>query len=257
MSSTSSRKTTLRNQSSTVAPVGRFAPTSWTAILHASRGDPEKARQALAQLCETYWAPLHAYVRGVGCPEQDAKDLTQEFFRELLEKNLFGAADRTKGRFRNFLLTALKHFLADERRKTGAAKRGGGQAPLSLDETDDDGRPLHEPASGLSPSQAYERRWALTVFQQAFARLRQEHQSARKGALFARLQEFLEGTGQGDYGPAAAELKMTPNAVGVAVHRMRHRFAELVREEIARTLANPDEDEIEIERRHLFDVLSQ
>jgi RNA polymerase sigma-70 factor (ECF subfamily) len=257
MSSSTSRKTNSRNRTSAIASPRQFASTSWTAILHAGRGDSERARQALAQLCETYWAPLHAYVRGVGCPEQDAKDLTQEFFCELLEKNLFGAADRTKGKFRNFLLTALKHFLADEKRKTRAAKRGGGQAPLSLDETDEDGCPLHEPASGPSPSQAYERRWALTVFQQAFASLRQEHQAAGKGAQFERLKDFLEGTGQGNYGPMAAELKMTPNAVGVAVHRLRHRFAALVRDEIARTLANPEEAEIELERRHLFEVLSQ
>jgi RNA polymerase sigma-70 factor (ECF subfamily) len=248
---------TTRSGSSARADPDRFGSTSWTAIAHARRADSPEAREALARLCAAYWPPVRAYLRRLGRTEHDANDLTQEFFWLVLNQNLFGAADRRKGKFRSFLLTALRHFLTDEKRRANAAKRGGGQVVVSLDERDDQGQPLYEPASDLTPVKLYERKWALTVFHQALDRLREEYQAGGRAALFEALKGFLEDpTAQGSYGPIAARLGMTANAVGVAVRRLRHRFGEILRAEITRTLADPSEQEIEAELRHLFGALS-
>jgi RNA polymerase sigma-70 factor (ECF subfamily) len=224
----------------------------------AARPDHPETRAALSLLCDSYWKPIHAYVRRLGYPEEDAKDLTQEFFLRLISKNVFAAADRTKGRFRTFLLTGLNFFLANEYHRGKAAKRGGGQVLASLDEETEDKEPVHQPASGLSPAAVYEQTWARTVFGEARDRLAEEYAAAGKQTVFKHLQEFLEGTPDPrGYHPVAAVLRMTPNAVGVAVHRMRQRLGELVRTEIARTLAEPSPEEIEEEVRFLIEALGR
>jgi len=236
-----------------------FTTTSWTAVVVAGRSDSEEAKDALTQLCRTYWKPLHAFIRRLGHSEADANDLTQEFFFVLLSKNYLRAADRTKGKFRSFLLTALKHFLSNERDRATAAKRGGGKIVISLDQPADDDGPAFEPGnSELSPASLFEKQWAVTLFRRAEARLREEYKAKQKGALLDRLKPYLEGdTRWGDYTKAAVELDMTSAAVAVAVHRLRHRYAELLREEVAQTLVRPAPAEIEEELQHLFAIFGR
>jgi RNA polymerase sigma-70 factor (ECF subfamily) len=235
-----------------------FATTSWTAVAMAGRSDSPQALEAMGRLCKAYWKPLYAYLRRLGKSDQDAKDLTQEFFLRLVSKNYLGAADRRKGKFRNFFLTAFKYFVANEWEREHARKRGGGREFVSLDaDTDEDTFHL-EPPSGLSPAGAFERQWTMAVFQQARSRLRQEYVAAGKAALFDRLKEFIDDLPDaGSYNNVAADLQMTRHAVTVAVYRLRQRFAEHLRLEVACTLVNPTPAEIERELRHLVGTLSQ
>jgi RNA polymerase sigma-70 factor (ECF subfamily) len=201
---------------------------------------------------------VFAYLRRSGVAEEEAKDLTQEFFLRLMSRNVFAAADRSKGKFRTFLLTALKFFVANERDRARAAKRGGGKEILSLDREPAEGEAVLEPATLDSPAVAYEEAWARTVFTRAEALVGDEYQSVGKAVLFAGLKEFLErGPESGGYQAIAARLGMTPNAVGVAVHRMRHRFGELIRSEVARTLCNPTTPEVQEEVRYLMELLAR
>lgn len=217
-------------------------------------GSPQ-AEAALEKLCRTYWYPLYAYVRRQGHGPHDAQDLTQGFFARLLEKNYLGAVEREKGKFRSFLLAALNHFLANERDRVNAAKRGGGKALVSLDDTAENLFSL-EPVSNLSPEMTFEKRWATTLLEQAFTRVREEFVAAGKAPMFDRLKIFLaDEANPGDYAAVAAELGLTANTVAVSVHRLRQRYRELVRSEIANTVASPNE--IEDEMRHLFTVLGQ
>lgn len=226
--------------------------------MQAGKPDSPQAQDALARLCQSYWEPLHAYIRRLGHSEEDARDLTQDFFYRLMTRNVLAAADRDKGRFRTFLLTALNYFLANEWHRTMAQKRGGGRAMASLDEKTEDDLPRYEPASHLTPEVLYEQRWAATVFRQAQDRLQEEYASAGKSAVFDQLKEFLEGSpGARGYHAVAARLQMTPNAVGVAVHRMRQRLGELIRAEVAGTLVNPAPAEIEAEMRFLLETLGR
>jgi DNA-directed RNA polymerase specialized sigma24 family protein len=236
----------------------RFTTTSWTAVVAAGRSDSAEAKAALTRLCGTYWQPLHAFLRRLGHNETDAKDLTQEFFFVLLSKNYLRTADRTKGKFRSFLLTALKHFLANERDRIRAAKRGGGQTILSLDQPLDEEGVAFEPGVDLSPATAFERQWASTLFRQVETKLRREYATQNRGALFDRLKAYLEGdTRWGEYAAVAAALQMSSAAVAMAVHRLRQRYAELLREEVAQTLVNPTHSEIEEELRHLFAIFGR
>ena len=235
-----------------------FTTTSWTAVVKAGRNDSLEAREALTELCSTYWQPLHAYLRRSGHPDSDAKDLTQEFFYVLLSKNYLNAADRTKGKFRSFLLTALKHFLSNQRDRASAAKRGGGQALLSLDQPLEDEGPTLDPGVELTPASLFERQWAATLFRHTEALLRTDYVSQGKAALFDRLHGFLEGETQwGEYAAVGKELGMSSAAVATAVHRLRHRYAEVLRDEVARTLVNPTHDEIEEELQHLFTIFEK
>jgi len=210
-----------------------------------------QSAEALERLCRTYWFPLYAYVRRRGYDAEEAKDLTQEFFLRLLQKHYLAHADRSKGRFRSFLLTALNHFLANDWRRAQAAKRGGGQPLISLDDPAAETRYALEPLSDLTPEKIYERRWALTLLDRALGRLAAEYEAAGRSPQFERLQGFLATeSGETRYAAVAAELGMTADAVGVAVHRLRYRYRELVREEIAHTVASPAEVEDEI--RWLF-----
>jgi RNA polymerase sigma factor (sigma-70 family) len=232
----------------------RFATTSWSQVLKAREGTGTEARQALEGLCETYWYPLYAYVRRQGKEPDEARDLTQAFFAHLLEKETLQAAEPSAGRFRSFLLASLKHFLSHERDRARALKRGGGTPPISLDADAAEKRYDREPAAGLTPEQIFERRWARTVVDEALARL--EEESSDEGHLqeLARLKAYLTGEEpRVPYREVASELGMTEGAVRMAVHRLRQRFGQLLRAEIAETLADPEETDEEV--RHLLLVI--
>jgi RNA polymerase sigma factor (sigma-70 family) len=233
----------------------RFPTTSWSLVV-ASAGhlDPQ-AKQALATLCERYWHPLYAFIRRQGYDLEKARDLTQEFFVRVIEKNYMYEADPHRGRFRAFLLAALKHFLSNEADREQAQKRGGGYTVLSLDlGTAEDSYQL-EPGHDLTPEKLFERSWALRLLETVMGRLQQEFVKAGKAGQFDCLKPLL--TGDGDripYSRIAVELGLNESAVKVAVHRFRRRFRELLREEIAETVA--DVDQIDQEIRYLSSVLT-
>lgn len=215
--------------------------------------DTTFARDALGKLCTTYWYPLYAFVRREGKSAHDAQDLTQEFFARLLEKNWLGAVDRSRGRFRSWLLASMKHFLANEWDKSHAQKRGSGQALIPLDPADAESRYAHEPADHATADKLYDRRWAYAVLDAVLARLREEFSAAGKCELFDALKPALTGE-KSPYADIAARLGMSEGAVKVSVHRLRERYRDLIRAEIAETVATPDE--IEAELRHLLEALS-
>ena len=231
-----------------------FATTHWSLVLAAGKGAPADAQEALAALCETYWYPLYAYVRRQGHQPDDAQDLTQAFFARLLEKHYLQSADPERGRFRSFLLTAFKRFLSKERDRERAKRRGGGRKLLPLDFEAGERRYSLEPAHEATAEKIYEQRWALTLLDRVFVRLRDESDRAGKREGFNRLKVYLTGeAGTPSHQEAAARLAMTEGAVKVAVHRLRRRYRELLRDEIAQTLADPREVEDEI--RALFAAL--
>jgi RNA polymerase sigma factor (sigma-70 family) len=229
----------------------QFVTTRWTIVLTAGRTDTAQAQAALEKLCQTYWYPLYAYVRRQGHSPEDAQDLTQEFFARLIAKNYLGDVDRSKGKFRSFLLASLKHFLANEWDKSRAQKRGGGQTIVSLDaET----RYRLEPADVVSADKVFERRWALTLLDEVLKRLRDEYAADGKTKLFEQLKETLTGERTIPYAKLGDRLGMTEGAVKMAVHRLRQRYRETLRAEIAETVSGPEE--VEEELRHLHAALS-
>jgi RNA polymerase sigma factor (sigma-70 family) len=232
-----------------------FVTTHWSLVLTAGRNDTTRAQNALAKLCQTYWYPLYAYVRRRGHPAADAQDLTQEFFARLLEKNWVGAADRQKGKFRTFLLSAMNHFLADAWDKARAQKRGGGRTPVPLQFDTAETRYGHEPADPATPEQNFERRWALTLLDEVLNRLRAEYEQDGRAELFAALNPCLVGdrTSQ-PYAELAVKLGASEGTIKSAVHRLRQRYRELLRDEIGQTVAGPEE--VDEELRHLFAVLA-
>ncbi|MCI0540004.1 MAG: sigma-70 family RNA polymerase sigma factor [Verrucomicrobiales bacterium] len=231
-----------------------FATTHWSMILAAGDASSPSARAALEALCRAYWYPLYAYVRRKGYVSEDALDLTQEFFARLLARNYLTVADRNKGKFRSFLLGSLEHFLAREWTKAHAQKRGGGLSLISLDELDAENRYLREPAHELTPEKIYDRRWATTLVEQSMSRLCEECVANGKRDLFSKVQNLLSGEkGEASYAEIAAALQMSEGALKVAVHRLRQRYGELVRAEIAQTVTTPEEADEEL--RHLFAVL--
>jgi RNA polymerase sigma-70 factor (ECF subfamily) len=232
----------------------QFATTRWSVVLAAGETASPGSREALAKLCETYWYPLYAFARRWGHTADEAQDLTQEFFARLLEKHYLGDVRPERGRFRSFLLASLKHFLLNERDRVLAQKRGGGHALISLEIDTAEGRYRLEPPDKSTPETIYERRWALTLLDRVLARLRDEYAGSGRERVFESLSGFL--TGQSwtpKYADIGAALDMTEGAVKVAVHRLRRRFGELLRDEIADTVAEPDDIEDEI--RYLFKVL--
>ncbi len=232
-----------------------FATTHWSVILAAKEGDSPSAQEALEKLCRAYWYPIYAYLRRRGCGEHDAQDLTQGFFAQLLERRSIQGVEREKGKFRSFLLASLNYFLADERDRANAQKRGGGRQILSLDTQEAEQRYRLEPVDERSPDKLFERRWAMTLLDLVLARLGQEFAEAGKRELFERLQPFLvEGTGDKTFAQLAQEVGMTEEAVKKAAQRMRRRYHQLFREEIAQTVASPEE--VDEELRHLCHVLS-
>ncbi len=231
-----------------------FQTTHWSVVLQAGQDSSPKSGEALEKLCRTYWFPLYAYIRRRGYPAAEAQDLTQGFFMRFLEKGYLTHADQNKGKFRSFLLSSLNHFLANDWRRAQAAKRGCGQPPISLDEETAEGRYALEAVSNLTPEKIYERRWALTLLDQALARLQAEFVAAGHAAQFEHLQGFLTTeAGESGYGEVAKQLRMSPGAVSSAAHRLRQRYRELVREEIAHTVGSPAEIEDEI--RWLFSAV--
>jgi len=222
-------------------------------VLTAAR-DSTLSHQALARLCETYWYPVYAFVRHAGHPTDEAEDLTQEFFTRLLEKHWLGDATRERGKFRSFLLASVRHFLANEWDRTQRQKRGGGCLVLSLDFEIAEGRYRSNPYDDMTPERLFERQWAKALLDQVLTRLRTEFAGRGQGTQFELLKRFLAGDQErGSYAQVAGELNMSEGALKVAVHRLRHRYGELVREEIAGTVASATEVEEEI--RYLINVL--
>ncbi|HSY18417.1 MAG TPA: sigma-70 family RNA polymerase sigma factor [Candidatus Acidoferrales bacterium] len=233
------------------APGDIFATTHWTVVLAAGQRHTPQSDTALEQLCRTYWFPLYAYVRRRGQAKADAEDLTQAFFARLLEKNFLAGLDAERGKFRAFLLTALKHFLANEWDKARAQKRGGGEVPLSLDWQTADTKFQVAATNEPSPDRAFDREWALALLARVIERLQAESETEGKGKVFAQLKSFLmAGQGESAQAEVAKALGMEEGAVRVAIHRLRKRYRQLLRDEIANTLSDPAM--VEEEMRALF-----
>jgi len=222
-----------------------FAPTRWS-LIAAAQGRSEPARAALSELCQLYWYPLYAYLRRRGSSENDAQDEVQGFFADLLAREALAAADPARGRFRSFLLASLSNHLSHERDRANALKRGGGARPLSIDWLSAEERFQLEPAAADTPERAFERAWAAALLERTLARLEAEYQATDRGPLFATLRERL-----GDARGAQPE----PPALRVALHRLRKRYREILREEVAQTVARPED--VDEELRALFEVFSR
>ena len=232
-----------------------FATTHWSVVLAAGQGDTVQSAAALEHLCGTYWYPLYAYIRRRGYAHEDAQDLTQEFFWRLLDRKWLPQVDRQKGRFRSFLLVAVNHFLANEWDRATAVKRGGRVLFQSLEDGTGERRFADESRLACSAEELYEHRWATTLLQTVLSRLRQEAAVAGSLKQFEQLEVFLTGEKRaGTYAELAAGLGTTEGALKMATQRLRRRYAELLREEIAHTVAGPDE--VGDELRHLLAVLS-
>ena len=232
-----------------------FATTHWSVVLAAGQSATPQSAEALETLCRTYWYPLYAFIRRRGNGVHDAQDLTQAFFAFILQRDALKTVSPQKGKFRSFLLASLQHFLADERDRASALKRGGGQLILSLDSVEAETRYALEPVDTLTPEKIFERRWAMALLDQAAGRLEAEYVKAGKGELYQQLKQFnsIEQTAK-SYGEVAAELGLPENSLKSLVHRLRQRYRELLREEIAQTVASPGEVDEEI--GHLLAVTS-
>ena len=236
-------------------PVDDFATTRWSVVARAKDPGTPEARAALTELCRVYWYPLYAYVRRHAGSAERAEDLTQAFFVHLLEKNVLASADAGRGRFRAFLLACCKNFLANEREREQARKRGGGVAALSLDFASAEARYRLEPADPATPEKLFERRWALTLLEGALARLERECADGGKAELYARLRPVLVCAAEAPaLADVAGELGMGVEAVKKAAQRLRRRCGALLREEIAATVDGPHQVEDEV--RALFAILS-
>jgi RNA polymerase sigma factor (sigma-70 family) len=232
-----------------------FVTTHWSVVLEAKGDDSVRANEALEKLCRIYWRPVYAFIRRNGHSPTDAQDLTQEFFFRLLSKDYLRHLRDQRGKFRSFLLTFVKHFLSDERDKAFAQKRGGGQALVSLDDTTGEDFFQAETACRLSPDQLFERSWAETVLDQAVRRLAEEYVAGGKAALYERLKDIQPGEhGPVSYAQMGVELGMSETAVKSAVHRLRRRHREILREVIAHTVTRPEDVDDEI--RYLIALLS-
>src|SRR5437016_7386597 len=230
-----------------------FTTTHWSVVLEA-QGESPAAQEALEKLCRTYWRPIFAFLRRQGVGREEAEDITQGFFAQLLERRKFSARRKEKGRLRSFLLGALKYFLADEQRRAMAIKRGKGQRLIPLQDLRADERVEMEPADPVTAEMIYERRWALTVLEQVLDRLKNEYRTAGNAALFDSLKQLLpDEPGSPSQAEITADLGMTENAVRQAFYRFRQRYQSLLREEIAHTVATPGD--IEDELRHLIAVV--
>lgn len=232
-----------------------FPSTDWGTVRAAGQ-DSEQGRIALGQLCANYWYPLYAFARRAGRVLPDAEDLTQGFFERLFEKEDLRSAREDMGRFRSFLLAAFKHFMANDWDRARAQRRGGRAVFVSFDAVDAEGRYEHEPADPHTPESLYDYRWAMTVLERARRRLHQEYEASGKAELFRELESFLSSMDRAEpHVEIAKRHGISVSAVGVAVHRLRHRFGALLREEVAHTVASPAEIEAEID--HLMHVLAR
>ncbi len=237
----------------TLPAPSRFPTTRWTLVVAAADLQRKESRSALISLCETYWYPLYAYVRRRGYPVDQAQDLTQDFFMRILEGKYLDRAEPSKGRFRSFMLTSLKFFLADEADRQRAAKRGGG-ALVSPGFSSGEERYQREPAHDETPERIFERQWALSVLDQVVETLRQEFVQQGRTSHFDRLKIFLLGESNAPYAALAREMNTSEGALKIAIHRLRKRYRELFRLEIADTVADPSE--VESELRYLAAVLT-
>lgn len=248
------RSTNAPTTGPTATAAADFATTRWTLVLSAGQAGTPAAHAALESLCRIYWYPLYAFIRRQGRDTHDAQDLTQAFFARLLEKNYLDQVSPEKGKFRSFLLACLKHFLANEWDRRRAQKRGGALLLLSIDAADAERRYGLEPAHGQTPEALFERRWALTLLDRVLEMLRTEFVAAGKGTQFDQLKEGLTVDRHSlSYAALGARLGLREGAVKVAVHRLRRRYRELLRAEIAHTVSIASE--VDEELRHLFAVL--
>ena len=230
--------------------VARFGTTPWTVVLQARQGHQE----ALLRLCQIYWPPLYSFIRRRGHGSAEAQDLTQSFFAHFLEHRALATVAPAKGRFRSFLLVAVKHFLDNEWHKAHTLKRGGQQIIISWDDLNPEEREQLAPNDRMTPEKAFDRRWALTLLERVMTRLQTECVAARKGDLFEKLKDHLTGDPAArSYQELATDLNMTEGAIKVTVHRLRRRFGELLRAQIASTVETPDQIDDEI--RELFAAL--
>lgn len=233
-----------------------FATTQWSVVAAAGGSDSPATREALAKLCERYWPPLYAYARRRTTDTHQAQDCTQAFFARILEKGTVADADQQRGRFRAFLLVSFKNFLANKRQRDRAAKRGGGQLQLSLDFEYEESRLSIEPRIDETPESLFERKWALQLLDSVLDTIRAGYADRGKEQQFDVLKEFLVGReADGTLVEAAARLRITAGAAKVAVHRLRQRYREALRAEIAQTVA--DINDVDEEIQYLFSVLSQ
>src|SRR5579871_410402 len=243
-----------RNTIHTLAGACDFPTTRWTLVVAAAAPRRKEARSALSSLCESYWYPLYAYLRRRGYAADQAQDLTQEFFMRILEGRYLDRADPEKGRFRSFILTSLKFFVADEEDRHCARKRGGGIL-VPLEFSSGEARYQREPAHDETPERIFERRWALSMLDRVVERLRNEFVHHGRPEHFERLKIFLLGQSGAPYAALAREMNTSEAALKVAIHRLRKRYRELFRQEIADTVADPAE--VESELRYLAAVLTR
>ena len=246
----------MAESTETRKPEPLFVTTRWTLVLAAARTPSPKSAAALEAICRAYWYPLYAYARRCGQTPADAQDLTQEFFRLLLEKRWLEDADREKGRLRSFLVGAMKHFMAKEWRRASAQRRGGGQVHVPMDTAFAEGRHAADPDAGLAADEVFDRQWALTLLDLTMERLQAEFGAAGRATDFAILKDSLTAShGAIDYASVASRLGASEGAARVAVHRLRKRFREIYREEIAHTL--PAGTDADAEMRHLANALAR
>lgn len=230
-----------------------FNTTRWSLVAQAAASGSNEADTALDQLCAIYWRPVYAEVRRRGVGQEDAQDLTQEFFARLLRHNTFGRAEPEKGRLRSYLLASLEHFILDWRRHHHALKRGGGEALLSIDAEDGERWFLSLAASSMTPAEAFDHGWAVILMDRALAVLRREYRDGGRGDIFEAALPFLAADRGGDgYESACVAAGLTPEAFRVAVHRLRKRFRQRVREQVDATVAHPADADAEM--NHLFGV---
>lgn len=238
------------------AKVEQFSTTHWTVVLRAGSGDSRSAQEAMEKLCHRYWLPLYAFARRLGHVEEVAKDLTQGFFAQFLGNNSVQAADPGRGRFRTFLLTSFQRFITNEWEKGRTAKRGKGFTFVSIDDLQAIEEFQHKLGAECTPDKVYDRQWAVQIFSHALRRLHDEYQRAHKSLEFDNLKEFLSQPGDNEvYAERARTLELRPETVAVAVHRLRKRYRDLLRAEIANTVCCPED--LDAEFCYLLEVMGE
>ena len=232
-----------------------FATTNWSVVLAAAAGgDSRRSSAALERLCRAYWYPLYAFIRRNGHGPHDAQDLTQEYFARLLAKDYLASVDQSKGKFRSFLLSSLKHFIANERARTKTKKRGGNYEFITFDPASAESRYGLEPAPETPPEILYDRQWAVTLLERVMVRLRREYVAAGKKDLFENIKEMLIGDKHiASHSDLATRANLSEETLKVTIHRLRRRYRELIRTEVANTLTSGDE--VDEELRYLFEIL--
>ena len=233
----------------------RFPTTRWSQVVAVRASALPEARAALAVLCATYWEPVHKYIRCTGHSDDDARDLTQAFFTQMLERGDIGNAWRKLGRFRTFLLTAVRHFVANQAEYDRAQKRGGGLRPLPIEPASPEDPPPFEPVAIETPETSFEERWAEAALRAALTRLAGEYRQSGREHVFNVLRPCLTGDANGPYAESAAALGMTDGAIRVAVYRLRRRFGRCLRETLADTVNDPGD--VDSELAYLLKIVSR